>query len=127
MNFRDISKFFIMSIILMSIDSFYLSTSAPHFKHVINRIQGTPLQLKILPTVLCYILLIYGLYYFIIKDSRSYIDAGLLGFFIYAVFELTNKAIFDKWSWITVIIDSIWGGILFSLTTYLVYTIYGTK
>jgi len=37
------------------------------------------------------------------------------------IFDFTNKAIFDKWSWETVLLDGVWGGILYGLTTYLVY------
>ena len=40
------------------------------------------------------------------------------------VYETTNKAILKDWSWKTVMIDGIWGGILFALTTYLTYTLY---
>ena len=37
------------------------------------------------------------------------------------VYETTNKAIFNKWTWSTVLIDGLWGGILFGLTTFLTY------
>ena len=39
------------------------------------------------------------------------------------VYETTNKAIIKNWTWKTVMIDGIWGGILFSLTTFLTYKI----
>ena len=58
--------------------------------------------------------------YFIIKPNRSVQDAFLLGLIIYGVFETTNMALFSKWSWLTVLIDTIWGGILFALTTFIV-------
>lgn len=124
---NEIIKIVIMSIIFTAVDSFYLTTTASHFKRIVSKIQGSPLVLQMLPTFLCYISLLFGLYYFIIREKRSYIDAGILGLVIYAVYEFTNKAIFKDWTWFTVFIDTIWGGILFSLTTYLVYKIYGTK
>lgn len=127
MDLQEVIKFSVMAIIFTVIDSFYLTTSAPHFKKLVNNIQGSPLILNMLPTFLCYVALLIGLYYFIIREKRSYIDAGILGLVIYAVFEFTNKAIFDKWTWITVLMDTVWGGILFSMSTYLVYKIYGTK
>ena len=76
-----------------------------------------------LATFLCYIFLIFGINYFIIGPNRSIQDAFLLGIVIYGVFETTSKALFAKWSWITVIIDTLWGGILFALTTYIVKSI----
>ena len=67
-------------------------------------------------------LLLSGLInYFIIKDKRSIADAFLLGFAIYAVFDLTNMVIFKKWDLMTSLMDMTWGGVLFASTTYLTY------
>jgi len=44
-----------------------------------------------------------------------------LGIVIYAVFELTNLALFKNWHILSVLIDTLWGGILFGLTTGIVY------
>ncbi len=73
-----------------------------------------------LGAALCYILLIIGINYFIIKPRRSVSDAFLLGIVIYGVYETTNLALFKNWSILTVIIDTLWGGLLFAATTYIV-------
>ena len=46
-------------------------------------------------------------------------DAVILGSLIYGIFDATNLALFDKWTIDLFIIDVIWGGILFGLSTYL--------
>ena len=46
-------------------------------------------------------------------------DAAILGWVIYGVYETTNAAIFKKWDYFSLTIDTIWGGILFSLTTFI--------
>ena len=46
-------------------------------------------------------------------------DAAILGWVIYMVFESTNYAIFKKWKMETILLDGIWGGILFGLTAYI--------
>lgn len=120
-------EFFILAIIFTLIDSIYLYSASNFFNSIILSIQGKPLKLDIIPTILCYISLLFSLFYFIILQRRSYIDAILLGMFLYSVFEFTNKAIFLNWTWSAVIIDTIWGGVLFGLSTYLVYKIYGIK
>ena len=74
-------------------------------------------------TVLCYILLIFGLYYFIIKENKPVHHAFLLGLFVYGIYELTTISLLKDWELKTVIIDTIWGGILFATTTHLVYKI----
>jgi uncharacterized membrane protein len=79
--------------------------------------------MNIKTTILCYILLIFGLYYFIIKENKSVTDAFLLGIFVYGVYELTTISLLSEWELKTVIIDTLWGGILFATTTYLTYII----
>ena len=70
---------------------------------------------------LSYLTLTLGLYYFIIRTRKPVIEAMLIGWFVYFVYELTNKAIISNWNWTTVIIDGLWGGISFGLTTWLFY------
>ena len=73
--------------------------------------------------ILCYVFIIFGLNYFIIQPHKNVQDAFLLGLVIYAIYELTTKALFKNWSYLTVILDTLWGGILFGLTTGIVYKI----
>ena len=84
-------------------------------------VQGEPLKVNYYSAFLCYLLLVFALYHFIIAPRRSLFDAFLLGFIIYGVYETTTKALLKKWNWITVFVDTLWGGILFTLTTYLTY------
>ena len=113
----------VSAIVLVVLDSIYLNLIKEHFSALIKNIQGSPLVLNMRSYVsiaVCYIFLITGLNYFIIKPNRSIQDAFLLGLVIYGVYETTNYALFKKWTLFTVIVDTLWGGILFALTTYIV-------
>ena len=114
------TKILVSAIILLSIDSIYLNFIKNYFSNQVKIIQGTPFQMNFFATILSYIFLVFGLYYCIIEPKRSVLDAFSLGLIIYGVFETTNKALFSKWSWLTVIIDTLWGGILFALTAFIV-------
>ena len=114
-------KLLLSSILFVSIDSIYLNFMKNYFDNQINIIQNSPMKLNLLGILLCYIFLIFGLNYFIIKPNKSVNDAFLLGLVIYGVYETTNYAIFKQWKLLSVIIDTLWGGILFALTTYLTY------
>ena len=81
---------------------------------------GLKLEVNFLGAALCYIFLIVGINYFIIKPNKSINEAFLLGLIIYGVYETTTYALFKNWSIITVIIDTLWGGLLFASTTYIV-------
>ena len=110
----------VSAIVLISIDYVYLNVIKDFFENQVNKVQGSPLKINFLGVALCYVFLIVGLNYFIIKPHRSINDAFLLGLIIYGVYETTNYALFKNWSLITVIIDTLWGGLLFASTTYVV-------
>ena len=89
------------------------------FNKQIEIVQNTPLQLDIYAAIITYIFIITLLYYFIIKENKSIKDAFLLGLCTYGIYEFTNKSIIKNWSYETSIIDTLWGGVLFALSTYL--------
>jgi uncharacterized membrane protein len=51
------------------------------------------------------------------KPKKNIYDAFFLGLLIYGVYETTSMALLQKWKWQTVIMDTLWGGILFAITT----------
>lgn len=110
----------VSAIVFISIDFIYLNVMKGYFDNQIKLVQGSPIKMNYLGAALCYILLILGINYFIIKPRRSVSDAFLLGIIIYGVYETTNLALLKNWSILTVIIDTLWGGLLFAATTYIV-------
>ena len=110
----------ISAILLISIDFVYLNVMKGFFSNQVQRVQGSAMQINYLGVAICYILLIAGINYFIIKPNKSVNDAFFLGLVIYGVYETTNYALFKNWSLITTIIDTLWGGVLFASTTYIV-------
>ena len=114
-----IFQYLIFSIILILVDSVYLTLSSTFFNKQISSIQKSPLSLKMVSTALCYLFLTIGIFYFAIIKKLSLLETFFLGIFVYGVYETTNHAIFKNWQWTTVIMDTIWGGILFSLVTFL--------
>ena len=110
-----------VAIVLILIDSIYLYTVSNYFNKQIFSIQKSEIKLELVSAIICYLFLVFGIYYFIIKDKRPIFDAFLLGMVIYMVYETTNKAILKNWNWKTVLLDGVWGGILFALTTYIIY------
>jgi uncharacterized membrane protein len=120
----EIKKIFITMLVFIALDSIYLSFMKTYFDNQIRSIQGSNIQMNLTAAILCYISLVFGIYYFIIKDNKPLYQAFLLGLVIYTVYEFTNWSLLKSWKLTTVIIDSLWGATLFTLTTAIIYFIY---
>jgi len=119
-----IKEYLLTSLILLGLDFIYLSSTTNYFNHQVKLVQGTPLQLNIVPTICCYILLSLGIYYFVINKNLSYLESFYLGIFVYGVYDLTTMAILKNWKLTTVVMDTLWGGILFVLVKFFFEKLY---
>ena len=119
----NIKNILISAVVMLVLDAIYLTSISSSFKIMMRNIQGSEMTFRIAPVIICYIALIFGLNYFILNSGKSkedmIRDAIILGLVIYIVYETTNYAIIDKWELKTALIDSIWGGVLFGLTTFI--------
>jgi len=109
------------AIILLTLDSIYIYATLNEFRLQIAEVQRVVLQVKYLGAILCYFFLIFGLYYFILREHKSVFDAMLFGFVIYGVYDTTTYALLKKWKLKLMIMDTLWGGVLMGLTTWLTY------
>ena len=112
-------KVIITSVIFILLDIIYLTSTRSITLPIIKNIQHSPLNINVYSLIIVYIFDIFVLYYFIINKKTSLLEAFLLGSCIYGIYEFTNKSIFNKWNYSLVIIDTLWGGVLFVLTTFL--------
>lgn len=108
----------VSAILMLLLDAVYLHSLSNFFNNVVTKVQGSKIEFGIVGAILCYIFLIGGLNYFIISPRKSVKDAFILGIVIYGVYETTTYSLFKNWSPLAVVIDTLWGGILFALTTY---------
>lgn len=110
----------ISAIVFITMDFVYLNLIKEYFTNQIKKVQGSAVKINLLGVAICYIFLIFGINYFIIKPRKSVSDAFLLGLVIFGVYETTNYALLSNWSILTVILDTLWGGILFATTTFII-------
>jgi uncharacterized membrane protein len=107
-------------VIMLLLDSVYLYLTKSMFGELVAKIQRTAMQFRIEGAIIVYILLALGLYYFIVKPGLSAWEAGLLGLVIYGTFDFTNYAMFKNYDLKIAIMDTVWGSLLFALTTLIV-------
>jgi uncharacterized membrane protein len=86
---------------------------------VIKNVQNKPLKINWTYLILCYLLISFTIYYFVIKDKKSILYSFILGCCINGIYETTNMTVLYNWNQNIVFIDTLWGGILFSLVNYI--------
>ena len=122
MNLKTI---LVSGIILLAIDVLYISLIGQDYGNMIKHIQGKNMKINPIGAVLCYIIMTLGLNYFILSGKNKKVNelcfkAFILGLLVYGVYETTSYTLLEKWDVKYVLIDTVWGGILFALTTFFV-------
>lgn len=116
---KMITDLAILALIVLGLDAIFLGSMSNYFNWQVRMVQGSGLQMDYLAAGLCYIVIIAAAYKFLVlRPETTLWDAALLGWSVYLIYELTNKAILRNWAWSTVLLDGLWGGILFALTLY---------
>ena len=111
----------ISSIIMLILDVTYLSTFGKPFVDQTVMIQNAPFELNYVGAFASYLCLIVGLNYFVILKQGSLQDAFVLGFVMYGVYDATNMALLKKWLPDLALMDTLWGALLMTATTYFTY------
>jgi uncharacterized membrane protein len=115
---------FILALLVM-VDSLFILSTRHLYENQIVTIQRVAMTIKPLGAIACYFFLTFGLLYFIILPSQGQAKmdavcrAFFLGLVIYGVYASTVYAILKKWKPEIAIMDTIWGGVLFSTVTWL--------
>jgi|ETNmetMinimDraft_21_1059911.scaffolds.fasta_scaffold67470_2 uncharacterized membrane protein len=120
----NIKLFILSTILFLAIDSIYLLSIKNITSKMMLKIQKSEFVVKRFYAFLSYLLTIFALNYFIIQNDKlsnknKYINAFILGSIIYGVYETTNMALFKNWDEKLLIIDTLWGGIIFFIITYI--------
>ena len=117
---KTVSVYLLSAVLLLALDSVYLTLASGFFDKQIRLVQGSSIQMNLVAVVMCYALLIFGINHFILQPKKSVYEAFLLGLVIYGVYETTSYALLKNWRFSTVVVDTLWGATLFALTTWIV-------
>ena len=135
----SISDLIAVAVIILALDAVFLTLTKDLFARQVMLVQGTAMKVNIPSAAVCYIIIVLGLYYFVLRhiivpnatSAAASIQtmrigdgvraAFFLGILVYGVYETTTLAILRNWSPMTAVIDTTWGGTLFALSAYLFY------
>lgn len=124
-------------IFVLLIDFIWLRINAKNYNYLIEKVQKTPLSINIIGSIFSYIIIICALFYFSIpmiemkmkEDKKNnllilcVLYGGGLGLLMYGLFNSTNVGLFKNYDYKIAIIDSLWGFIIFTISTYVFFSI----
>jgi len=124
------AKVYIISAVLMLIlDTIWLTLNKPMYGKLVKSIQGSELQVSLIPAVVAYIIMYMGMVVLVIPTILASKDtsilnvakiAGSFGLSVYGIFNATNMAIFKNYSVSTAILDTVWGTLLYTFVAFMV-------
>jgi uncharacterized membrane protein len=130
-------KFLIIAVIYLVIDVIWIFSNINMYNDNTIRIQGKLSTISwktIIAILLSYILLVISIIHVAIpltvhnikKDDKlidkiykSMLYGGIVGLSIYGTYNLVSISIYENYSYIIAIIDSIWGFFIYSLITFI--------
>lgn len=120
-----VSLVFVIAVIDYIMLNFILQNA---WMNAVENIQHSPLKPKSLYGLMVYVFMAIGAYYFVYRNVQSSLpelqllfNGFFFGLIVYAVFDFTNLTIFSNYPLSLALIDSVWGGILVSLSLLIVY------
>lgn len=127
MFLQIILSFFFFGIL----DALWLSWAYPRFyQPMLSEVQKEPITVKPFPAFLAYVVIALSIALIVIPASQGNLTnalyyASLTGFLVYSVYNLTNYSLFTAYGITEAISDTIWGTIVYTITTFLVFKTLG--
>ena len=94
-------------------DAAWLTYRANYHTALFKSVQNANLTVRPIPAVLIYLLIPFAVLRWAIQDqpnlAKAIQNGALVGFVLYAFYDLTNYATFDKWTLEMTITDILWG------------------
>jgi hypothetical protein len=115
--------FIILSVMvtMICLDIVWLTINSKYHSKLFESIQQSPLQIKIIPTILVYIWMVGAVTYFGVLSSKTSNEAilhgGYIGIAMYGLYDLTNLATFKKWTYEMTLKDMTWGTLLCAVSS----------
>ena len=113
------TRYAISAAILTAADLMWiLFYMGPKYKTLVKKIQGSDLEANMASIVGAYVLMIVGVFVFVLPrsvDTGSALRWGLLfGLVVYGIFDLTNDGIFSRWNFRLALLDMAWGSFVYA-------------
>lgn len=109
----------VFSIIMLAIDYVWLTNIMSIFYRTFFSKINVKSDVRIPYALMAYLLMILGYNYFVKNTSNKLYNSFVFGAILFGVYGFTVGALFKDYSWKLALLETLWGGILYTLTTYL--------
>jgi len=103
---------------LVVVDYLWQTANISTSSKMISAIQGQPLSIRWIPTVLVYVVMFGLIWMFAVRESKTVQEAATrgaaLGFAVNAIYDLTNYATLVKYPVDFAVLDVVWGTALYA-------------
>lgn len=113
--YKNLYKLFVTAIVIFIVDLLWLGTGGQYALKVAENIQGSRVTLNPYYAIPVYFFLAY-----LLSKTNTIMEAFLFGVCIYGVYDFTTLAIFKKYDYRFAVMDTLWGGILFVISRYII-------
>jgi uncharacterized membrane protein len=111
-----IHQIFLVATVMLLMDFAWLAANNKFHRRVFAELQGQPLQVRIIPAILVYILMIVAVWFFAVSPADNWSEAAargaLIGAVMYGLYDLTNYATLVNYPIEYAISDMMWGTFL---------------
>ena len=111
-----IKPFIAATVVMLILDAIWLTLNYTAHSKLIETVQKSAVEVRLIPALLVYILIPAAVYYFAIEPSKTQAQAALkgslLGLSMYGLYDLTNLSTLKGWTVTMAIKDSLWGTVL---------------
>jgi uncharacterized membrane protein len=117
----------IATIILLILDFIWIGVyMGPQYNKLVENIQSFPMEVNLFSAIISYTLMIIGLNLFVLPNvtkETPFVDCLRYGFvfgiILYGVYDFTAGSVFKKWDFNLAVIDVLWGGFVYFISSYL--------
>jgi len=115
-------QFIVATITVLILDAIWISSQITSYTKVTETIQGMKMTVRWIPAIITYGLILLGLYLILLYSQcqssklKVMLFAFLFGLVSYGIYNFTNLALLNKYTWTIAVKDTLWGGILLSVS-----------
>lgn len=117
----------IVLVLMLVLDAIWIGSNTKMYRTMIEGIQRSKMNVNIVAAAVVYFFMVILMVFIVLPYLRQFEFsfwncvkiAGLVGLSTYAIYNFTNMATFTNYHIKVALLDSLWGGTLFTLVSFM--------